>query len=253
MRVLVLALQWGVVATLAALWETASQQKWVDPQLLPPLSKVLSTLQTMLGNASFQRDMLTTLGEVAAAFALVAPIGIGFGFFLGERRKLYKAVAPSIHLILAIPKSIFLPIFIMGLGIGFGQKVAFAVALAVFIVLINAIAAVHSVPQGLITAARAMGATPRQIYLRIYIPAMLPLIIGGLRMGLIFTVTGVLLAEMYAAQRGIGRAIFAWGESYQMAQLLAAVLLVVTVTIVFNELLQLCESYTRRRTGSRMG
>ena len=62
-------------------------------------------------------------------------------------------------------------------------------------------------------AARSFGATRAQIYLRIYLPAMEPLIIEGLRMGLIFTVTGVLLAEMYGSPRGIGRVIFAWGET----------------------------------------
>jgi NitT/TauT family transport system permease protein len=250
MRVLVAALQWGTILALAALWEVAGTRKWVDPDLLPPLSKVLDVLWGLLGDRRFQQDMGATVSEVAVSFAIVAPLGIALGFFLGERQRLYRAVAPTVHLFLAVPKSIFLPIFILGLGIGFGQKVAFAVTLAIFIVLVNAIAAVHSVPKGLVTAARAMGATRRQTYLRIYLPAMLPLIIGGLRLGLIFTVTGVLLAEMYAAQRGIGRAIFAWGESYQMAEVLAAVLLVVVVTILANEIMQQCENYSRRRSGT---
>ena len=81
---------------------------------------------------------------------------------------------------------------------------------------------------------------------------MEPLIIEGLRMGLIFTVTGVLLAEMYGAPRGIGRLIFAWGEMSQMPQLFAGVLLVVIVTIICNELLRMIEDLRRsRRRGFR--
>ena len=117
----------------------------------------------------------------------------------------------------------------------------FAVTLAFFIVVLSGIAAARSVPAGLVTAARSFGATRRQIYLRIYLPAMEPLIIEGLRMGLIFTVTGVLLAEMYGAPRGIGRVIFAWGEMLRMRELLAGVLLVVAATIVCNELMRAFE------------
>jgi NitT/TauT family transport system permease protein len=155
--------------------------------------------------------------------------------------------APALHLLLSIPKSIFLPIFIFAFGIGFLQKVIFAVTLAFFIVVLSGIAAARSVPAGLTTAARSFGATRAQIYLRIYLPAMEPLILEGMRMGLIFTVTGVLLAEMYGSPRGIGRVIFAWGEMFRMRELLAGVLLVVLITILCNEALRSIEEFRRAR------
>ena len=128
----------------------------------------------------------------------------------------------------------------------------FAITLAFFIVVLSGIAAARLVPAGLTTAARSFGATRRQIYLRIYLPAMEPLIIEGLRMGLIFTVTGVLIAEMYGSPRGIGRDLFAWGEMLQMRELFAGVLLVVVATIVCNELLRSIEEFRKaRRRGFR--
>src|SRR5262249_54514628 len=157
---------------------------------------------------------------------------LGVGFVLGENEAAYRMLGPALHLLLSTPKSIFLPVFIFAFGIGFAQKVVFAVTLAFFIVILNGIAAVRSVPAGLVNAARAFGATRPQIYLHIYLPAMEPLILEGLRMGLVFTITGVLLAEMYGAPHGIGRVIFAWGEMFRMPELLAGVLLVVLITIV---------------------
>jgi NitT/TauT family transport system permease protein len=68
-----------------------------------------------------------------------------------------------------------------------------------------------------------------------------------MRMGLIFTVTGVLLAEMYGSPRGIGRVIFAWGEMFRMRELLAGVLLVVLITILCNEALRSIEEFRRAR------
>ena len=235
------------LALLAALWEAASRSGLVDPRLLPPFSDVAATLAGLLQDARFRGDLGITLSEIAVAFAIVCPLGLGVGFFLGESLGAYRMFAPALHLLLSIPKSIFLPIFIFAFGIGFLQKVIFAVTLAFFIVVLNGIAAARSVPAGITTAARSFGATRMQIYLRIYLPAMEPLIIEGMRMGLIFTVTGVLLAEMYGSPRGIGRVIFAWGEMFRMRELLAGVLLVVLVTILCNELLRSVEEFRRAR------
>jgi ABC-type nitrate/sulfonate/bicarbonate transport system permease component len=240
------------LAALAATWELASRSGLADPRLLPPFSDVVGVLVGLLQDARFRGDLGVTLSEIAVAFAIVGPLGLGVGFFLGENLGAHRTVAPALHLLLSTPKSIFLPIFIFAFGIGFLQKVIFAVTLAFFIVVLSGIAAARSVPAGLTTAARSFGATRTQIYLQIYLPAMEPLILEGLRMGLIFTVTGVLLAEMYGSPRGIGRVIFAWGEMFRMRELLAGVLLVVVVTVLANELMRGIEdSRKARRRGLR--
>lgn len=235
---------------IAALWETASRLGWVSAQLLPPFSDVTVVLWGLLQDPRFMADLGFTLAEIAVAFAIVGPLGLGVGFWLGENPAAYRVLGPTLNLLLSIPKSIFLPIFIFAFGIGFAQKVIFAVTLAFFIVVLSGIAAARSVPEGLVTAARSFGATRRQIYLEIYLPAMEPLILEGLRMGLIFTITGVLVAEMYGSPRGIGRVIFAWGESYRMAELLAAVVLVVVLTVLANEILRAVEDSRRARRRS---
>jgi ABC-type nitrate/sulfonate/bicarbonate transport system permease component len=239
------AIQLLIIAIPLALWEAASRNGWVDASLLPPPSTIVTVLAGLLKDGRFQDELGFTLSEIVVAFLLVAPLGLGVGFLLGEDKSLYQAFAPALHLLLAVPKSIFLPIFILAFGIGFLEKVVYAMSLAFFVVVLSGISAVQSVPQGLVRTARSFGATRRQIYLQIYLPAMEPLIIGGLRMGLIFTVTGILLAEMYASPRGIGRLIFAWGESFQMPELFAAITLVVAITIVLNQLMTFWENHRR--------
>jgi NitT/TauT family transport system permease protein len=188
-----------------------------------------------------------TAAECLFAFAIVTPLALGCGFLIGESRRLERVFGPALQMLLTVPKSIFLPVFVLMLGIGFAQKVVFAVVLTFFIVVPTGIAAVHSVPRGLVVAARAFGATRGQLYTRIYVPAMAPLVLGGVRLGLIFAVHGVVFAEMYGAEYGIGRDIVLWGEQFQMDYLLAAVLLVVVFTVVLNELVQLCEAWSRSR------
>jgi ABC-type nitrate/sulfonate/bicarbonate transport system permease component len=240
-RFAVPAAQLAVALVAAGVWEGVSRYGLVDPDLLPPLSTVLVTLWQLLHDPRFLDDIRVTLIEIAASFVIVAPLSIVVGFFLAETPALARLVNPVFHALMAIPKSIFLPIFILALGIGFTQKIVFGAVLAFFVIVVYAEAAVASVPSGYVTLGRAIGASRAQIYTRIYLPAMLPLIIAGLRIGFIFVVTGVLLAEMYSASVGIGREIVHWGEYYEISKLLAAVLLIMMTCVVINQLLEAWE------------
>jgi len=90
--------------------------------------------------------------------------------------------------------------------------------------------------------ARSYGATPAQTVWRVYLPSMLPVLLEALRISMIFNLTGVMLAEMYASREGIGHEIATWGENFQMRQLLAGVLMVAMIAIAFNELVRWVET-----------
>jgi ABC-type nitrate/sulfonate/bicarbonate transport system permease component len=239
-----------VVAVLAFGWEAAARTRLVDPDVLPPLSKVAVILWRLLHDADFLADVRITTIECLLAFAIVVPVGLAAGFLLGESPSAERALGGPLQQMMSVPKSVFLPIFVLMFGIGIAQKVIFAIVLAFFIVVPTGIAAVHSVPRGLVIVARAFGATRAQIYGRIYLPAMGPLIVGGIRLGLIFVVHGVIFAEMYGSTGGIGRSILTWGEAFQMDYLLAAVLLVLAATVALNESIQAVENRMRARTGA---
>ncbi|MEJ1975942.1 MAG: ABC transporter permease subunit [Acetobacteraceae bacterium] len=151
-----------------------------------------------------------------------------------------------VFFLFSIPKSIFLPMFILTLGIGFWQKVAFGVFSTLLIVLLSAAAAVRSVRPEHLLVARSYGATRPQIAWRVYLPSMLPILLEGLRIAIIFTFTAVILAEMYASRDGIGHQIASWGENFQMPQLFAGVLLLSLVAILCNETIRWAE----RRCGA---
>jgi ABC-type nitrate/sulfonate/bicarbonate transport system permease component len=239
-----------VVAALALGWEVAARNHAVDPDVLPPLTHVVGILWRLLHDGDFLADLRITAFECLVAFAIVVPFGLLSGFVLGERQKLERAFGGPLQLLMSVPKSVFLPVFVLMFGIGITQKIVFAIVLAFFIVVPTGIAAVHSVPRGLVTAARAFGASRAQIYGSIYLPAMAPLIVGGVRLGLIFVVHGVIFAEMYGSTGGIGRSIVSWGENFQMDYLLAAVLLVLIATVTLNETIQAVETRIRARRGA---
>lgn len=227
-------------------WELASRLVLVNAELLPPPSEVGAILLRLLQDPRFVADLGLTASEVGVAFIVAAPLAISTGFLLGERLHLAQTFNPIVHFILAVPQSVFLPVFILAFGIGYFEKVLFGITHAYFVILVNSFAAVRSIPIPLVAAARVFGATPTQIYTRIYLPAMLPLILTGLRLGMIFCIIGVLLAEMYASRHGIGRLIFSWGEAYQVPELLAGILLISVLTIVVNEAMRFAELHIGR-------
>ncbi len=237
------------IAGIAAAWELVARLRAVDPEVLPPLSQVLAVLWRLLHDPRFLADIRITAIECVIAFAVVVPLGLLCGFVIGESYRLERALSSPLQLIMTVPKSVFLPVFVLMFGLGLVEKVVFAVVLAFFIVVPTGIAAVHSVSRGLVVATRSFGATRRQVFVHIYVPAMTPLILGGVRLGSIFVVHGVVFAEMYGALDGIGRSILTWGEAFQMDYLFAGVLLVLLFTVVLNESMQAIEGYARARMG----
>ncbi|MDA1323745.1 MAG: ABC transporter permease [Proteobacteria bacterium] len=224
------------------LWEGLSRSGLVDPESLPAFTDVAVALWSLLGNGEFLGHAGDTLLRVIVAFAIGAPLAISIGFILGEKLHLGEIINPIVHFLLAVPQSIFLPIFILLFGIGFMEKIVFGVTHIVFVVIVNTVAAVASVPRSQILAARSFGATPTQIYMRVYFPAMLPLLVTGLRLGMIFNIIGILLAEMYASRTGVGQLIFQWGEDYRVTELMAGIVLVSVATIAINELMRFWEA-----------
>jgi ABC-type nitrate/sulfonate/bicarbonate transport system permease component len=245
----VTVIQVAIVIGFVAAWELASRNDVVDPELLPPISVVLSTLWQLVQQKAFWGDLRATLFSVAVAFAIVVPGGLFLGFFIGERPRLHRAVISGVQLLIATPKVILLPIFILALGIGDLQRIVFASTIGIFVTLLYGITAVQSVPRGLVAMAHSLGATRIQLYCHVYLPAMLPIIISGIRIGLIFTVFGVLLSEMYASSDGLGRLIVGWGDAFRMKQLLAGVFVVVLFSVLTNGLLAALEAYCLRRQG----
>ncbi|TDR90426.1 ABC transporter permease [Enterovirga rhinocerotis] len=231
----------AIVVALFGLWELLSRTGAVNPRLLPPASDALATLFELLGRPKMRADLMVTASEVAVAFLLAVPVGAAIGLLIAESRYWGEVLRPLVFFLFSIPKSIFLPMFILAFGIGFAQKVGFGFFSTVFIVAMSTAAAVESVKPDHVTVARSFGATRSQIVSRIYLPSMMPVLLEALRIAMIFNFTGVILAEMYASRDGIGHAISTWGENFQMRQLFAGVILVALIAILFNEAVRWAE------------
>jgi NitT/TauT family transport system permease protein len=225
----------ALLALVLAAWEWLPRNGSINPLLLPPLGEVLTMLAELLGRPQVHDALLVTAAEVLLAFVIAVPLGATIGVLIAESEYIGEIFKPILFYVFSVPKSIFLPMFILVFGIGFQQKVAYAAFTTTFVVLMSATAAVESVKAEHVLVARSYGATRAQILRRVYVPSMIPILLETLRIAMIFNFTGVMIAEMYASRTGIGHLIASWGENFQMRQLFAGVILLATMAILFNE------------------
>jgi NitT/TauT family transport system permease protein len=246
MKSLVLCAQIAFVALVIGLWALGSWIGTFDPSILPPPVKVAVALEALLRSSDFLADSLDTIIRVIAAFAIGAPIALAAGFVMGENIAVGRSLSPVFNLVLAVPQSIFLPLFVLLFGLGFTEKLIFGITHVFFVVAVNAMAAVRQVPHGQVMLARSFGASKLRIYRSVYLPAMAPQVVTGLRLGVIFAIIGILLAEMYASRSGLGVLLLRWGESYEVDKLMAATVLISVATIIINETMRLFEVHVGR-------
>ena len=232
----------ALLALVLAAWDLLPRHQIVNPLLLPPLGDVLHTLGELLLRPQVHQAIGVTAAEVVVAFLIAVPLGAALGVLIAENEYLGDVFRPLLFYVFSIPKSIFLPMFILVFGISFAQKVAYAAFTTTFVVLISAAAAVESVKQDYLLVARSYGATRMQILLRVYVPSMMPLLLEALRISMIFNFTAVMIAEMYASRTGIGHLIAGWGENFQMRQLFAGIIVLASVAILFNEAVRYLEA-----------
>jgi NitT/TauT family transport system permease protein len=232
----------AAVLGLFALWEALVRMGRLDASLAPAPSTVVESLVRLAGRPEVLASLGVTAWEVLAAFLVALPVGLLLGFVLAEVPVLGALFRPLVNFLFGVPKSIFLPVFILVFGVSIPQKIAFGVFTTVFVLIMGGIAAVQSVPRELITVSRVYGATRGQIIREIYLPAMAPILLESARLGMVFNITAVLLCEIYGARDGIGYRIAAWGENLQMPQLYAALVIVAAAAVAVNEALRAVET-----------
>ncbi|WP_315927572.1 ABC transporter permease [Mesorhizobium sp. SP-1A] len=245
-RLAPLLVQLTAFAALVAVWWGLSAGGIVDPFLLPPPWQVAQTLVGLVGRSDTWNDLGQTLSAVLASAAIAVPAGALIGFASAASPYWKEVLKPILYFPLSIPKSIFLPLFILAFGIGPTETIAFGTFSILFLMVVTAMAAVEAVTDDHRRVAHSYGATFRQTVRYVYLPSMMPVLLEGVRLSFIFGFTGVLVAEMYASRGGIGRSLASWGESFQVDMLLAGVIIVGVVAIAINEIVRFAERRAER-------
>ena len=237
-RLVRLLLLLGVVV----LWEIYARA-FATSSLSAAPSQVLAQLwPKVLGEPRVRLAIGVTLIELIVAFGMSVVFGMLIGVLVGMTDIGRKSFYPVVLLLYGIPQAILLPLFVLVFGLGPASKIAFGFSHGVFPVIVNTIAGMRNVNPLLMRGAAAMGATPFEQLRYVMFPHMVTAVFTGLRLAMTMTLLGVLLAELFVSQGGIGFFTLLYAETFNPAALIALILTLALLAIILNEGVRMVEA-----------
>ena len=230
----------AMLVALLALWEFVPTTGLLPELFLPALSKTLSVLY--VDRHIYFSALLVTLYEVVLSMLIACGLGILVGAVVGGIAVLRNLLLPVFSSLYAVPIVILYPIFTAWFGIGSSSKIAFAGIYGFFPVMLSTAAGIRTIDPQFILAARSMGATLPQQILRVIIPASVPTVFAGLRLGGALTIIGVVVAEMLTSSAGIGYLVTLNRTILDSPRVFAAILLILVLSIAYYMLARALES-----------
>jgi len=240
------AVQAAFLIALVALWFLATTRWRVSPLLLPNPVTVAGDFWDILKSGEFIGDLRVTLTELAVAFALAATSGVVVGYLISRSRYRIRVLEPLLAGIYSIPIILFLPLYVLFFGLGPASKIALGTTIGFFPIALNTIAGFGYVDKVLVTAARSMGASDYQLFRYVLVPAALPIVLSGMRMGFTVALLSIIGSETIASLAGLGHRIVHLAEGMEMARMFAYIAFVVAIAAILNAAVSGLEARGRR-------
>jgi ABC-type nitrate/sulfonate/bicarbonate transport system permease component len=233
------------IVAFVALWSVVAGAVVVlqlfNPIFFPGPWVVVGELVTLAGKGQLWTHMAATLQRVAIGFSTGALLAIALGLPCGHFRRLRNVVEPVVELLRPIPPLAMLPLFIVWVGIGEGSKVGFITYATFFPMFLTTVHAVSRLDPLLMRAAQSLGATPWPLFFRVILPAALPEMLTGIRLGIALSFFVIVIAEFIGAESGLGYLINDGRNFFLVPQMLGAAVLLGLLGYAGNALVRLAE------------
>jgi ABC-type nitrate/sulfonate/bicarbonate transport system permease component len=240
------AVQVGFLLALFVLWYLATNRWGVNRLLLPNPISVWHQLVGILRSGEYLPDLRVTATEFAVAFVLAMTSGTLVGYLVSRTRYTIRLFEPLFAGIYSVPIILFLPLYVLFFGLGPASKIALGTTIGFFPIVLSTIAGFSNVDRTLVTAARSMGASDYQLFRYVLVPAALPVILTGLRMGFTVAMLSILGSETIASLAGLGHHIVQLAENMEMARMFAYIAFVVVMVAILNAIVSYLEAHGRR-------
>jgi len=236
------AVRWLILLALLVFWELFPRTGLIPEVFLPPLSKVAAVV--VKDWREHISELSVTLYEVALAMLIACGFGILTGALVGGIALLRNLLLPVFSSLYAVPIVILYPIFTAWFGIGSQSKIIFAGVYGFFPVMLSTAAGIRTIDAQLLLAARSMGASLPQQITRVIIPASIPTVLTGLRLGGALTIIGVVVSEMLTSAAGIGYLVTRYRTILDSAHVFGAIVMILLLSIAFDTLARAIERRT---------
>jgi len=234
------------LALIISAWFVMTHVSEVSSLLLPQPDKVLERLIALLTSGDWVEPLKITFSEVFTAFSLSSLAAIGVGFLLSTSPLLKRAFDPLLNAMNAVPAILFFPLYALLFGLDQGSKIALGFTISFFPILINSIAAFTSVEPIHLKTARSLGASRWQFFRYVLLPSSIPLIVSGLRMGLMLCFLSVLGGETIASYNGLGHQIAESSQAMDSELMYAWIVLIIGISFGLSMTLSQLETMGRR-------
>jgi NitT/TauT family transport system permease protein len=223
-------------------WQAAAAWSGLPAFIIPPPGSVLARLAAALADGSLVRHAGYTLVEVAAGMTIGMSAAAVLGYLVGKSRLAERFLAPYIVASQAIPTVAIAPLLIIWLGTGLLSKILICALIVFFPVLVNIVVGLRSVSANLRELMRSLGATRWQTFRLLELPAAMPVLLGGLKVGATLSVIGAVVGEFVGADRGLGFLINVARGQYDTALVFVGVFALVAMALSLYGLVALAEA-----------
>ncbi|MGY3453917.1 ABC transporter permease [Bradyrhizobium sp. USDA 4353] len=228
------------------LWQGLVSFGYAPATLLPPPGQVFLRMAQQLSSLTFQQDIAATLFRLFAGFAIAVVLGVSLGIAAAVSPPINAAVKPIVRVLAPLPKVALYPAFLLLLGFGHESKIMLVAADALFPILLSTYYGATTIEQKLIWSALAAGTPPRDVLWKVVLPAAMPSILTGCRIGLVISCIVVFLAEMITSTDGLGHVLVTAARTFQAVDMFVPLITISLLGLILNALLQGLRAYLLR-------
>ena len=228
----ILSVQFGVLIAAVAGWEIAAETGAIDKFFWSQPSAIFRTLIIFFTTGDAWTDIGFTFRSTIFGFLIGTTVGSLFGLSFWWSRNYAAIVQPYIICFESLPKLALAPLVILVFGLGLASKIAIATALTLVVSTLTTYAGVKALDPDSEKLFYSLGASRWQVFRKLVVPFCMPWVISVLRVNIGLALTGAIVGEFIASQHGLGRAILYAGQTYDIALVWVAVLVLSTLAVV---------------------
>ncbi len=222
-------------------WELVGRLGWISPVLLSYPTQIAAEGVRLFRSGELVTDTVFTFRIFIASYITAWLVGVTVGFAIGYSQTAHDFLNPFIVVANSLPKIVLMPLIVLWLGIGSAANVFLGALMASFPILMSVRSGVKSLDPELIRLARVYGASRSLFIKRIILPAITPFLLSGMRVAISYGMVGVLIAEFFGANRGLGYRMVLYTANFEVPAFFVCICMVGALTLVLSSLVSWLE------------
>ena len=236
----------AIAAIVTILAEVGARAGWISPFVLPAPTDVLDSLIDGFQTGIYWKHLVSTTSAAAVGFGLGATLAISAAGILVAIPVIERVLMPFVIAFQTMPKIAIAPLIVLWLGFGQNAKIFIVVVVVLFPILINTLQGLQIRDRDKAELMQSLGASRWQVFRYVRFPGALPYISAGLRLGVIFSLIGAIVAEFVGSQAGLGYILLQQRALFNVPGVFAILFLMMAIGLIFDFAMRIAEARIAR-------